>query len=118
MVKQIPDIECLEAAMRAANLRQTVIANNIANLDTPGYRRQDVQFTDILSKAIEADQTELGEVEPKIITPGTTELNEKGNDVDLDMEIGEMIKTSGQYKTYVRLLARLYRRIDMAMQGE
>jgi flagellar basal-body rod protein FlgB len=118
MVKQIPVTDCLEAALRAANLRQTVIANNIANLDTPGYRRQDVQFGDILAKALQGGNTDVSSLEPKIIAPGTTEVNENGNDVDLDMEVGEMIKASGHYKTCVRLLAKLYQRMQMAMQVE
>ena len=118
MVKHAADIECLEAALKAANLRQAVIANNIANLDTPGYRRQDVQFSDLLAKAIDSGQTEVSSIEPKIVTPGVTDVNETGNDVDMDMEVGEMIKTSGNYKTCVRLLAKLYQRMQLAMQTE
>ncbi|MCK5174217.1 MAG: flagellar basal body rod protein FlgB, partial [Planctomycetes bacterium] len=42
----------LEASMRAEGTRQRVIANNIANMNTPGFRRSDIDFQDVLSKAI------------------------------------------------------------------
>lgn len=117
MVKPVPVMESLEVAIRAAATRQAVVANNIANIETPGYRRQDVQFQDILAKALEAGKG-VNDVEAKLVTPMSTEVRANGNDVDLDMEIGELLKSSGQYKTYVRLLAKLYHRMDMAMSGQ
>src|SRR5690606_29086412 len=34
----------LEAALRGASLRQELLTNNVANINTPGYQRQDVDF--------------------------------------------------------------------------
>lgn len=45
-------INVLDKAADAAWLRNEVIANNIANADTPGYKRQDVDFESQLSKAL------------------------------------------------------------------
>ena len=118
-MKPIPPADqLLEAALKAANLRQSVIANNIANIDAPNFRRHDVQFKDVLAKAVEGGKTDLSSLEPRILTPGDGEVNANGNDVDLDTELGEMMKTNGQYKLCIRLLAKLYKRVEMAMSGE
>ena len=41
-------------ALDASYLRETVIANNIANVDTPAYKRQDVEFQSVLEDAIDS----------------------------------------------------------------
>jgi flagellar basal-body rod protein FlgB len=118
MKHEISAIEALEAGLRATSLRQALIANNIANLDTPGYRRKDVQFKEVLAKAMDTGEADLDELNPKIVTPNETEVNAQGNDVDLDTEMGEMLKNSGQYKLFVRMLAKVYQRMNIAMQVE
>ena len=45
-------INVLDKAADAAWLRDQCIANNIANVDTPGYKRQDVDFESVLEKEL------------------------------------------------------------------
>ena len=45
-------------ALDASYLRETVIANNIANVDTPAYKRQDVEFQSVLEDAIDRQYVE------------------------------------------------------------
>ena len=118
MSKQLSMTEALEAGLKATNVRQSLIANNIANMDTPGFRRQDVRFKEVLARALETGKTDPGDLDPKVITPGTTEVNEHDNDVDLDTEVGEMLKTNAQYKMFVRMLAKEYQRMSEAIQTE
>ena len=47
----------LEAAMRGSMLRQTLLTNNLANADTPGYQRQDVNFQGELANALQSGQS-------------------------------------------------------------
>jgi len=42
----------MEKGLDAAALRNTVIANNLANVDTPGYKRSEVAFEDVFRKAL------------------------------------------------------------------
>ena len=114
MTKPISIIDSLEFAQKATNLKQAVIANNIANLETPGYKRRDVSFKDAFAKAVEDGQSPL-EIQPEIVTPGSGPGDETGNDINLEVEMGEMIKNAGSYKTYTKLLAKIYRQIDMAI---
>lgn len=46
----------LIASMRGSLQRQTLLTNNLANVDTPGYQRQDVDFQGTLNAAIQAGQ--------------------------------------------------------------
>ena len=94
MARQLKTIEYIEASLRASNLRQSVIANNIANLDTPGFRRGDVDFQKDLAKAISRGETDVDALQGRIYTPQSTPTDANGNDVDLDGEIGELIKNT------------------------
>ena len=118
MVKR-PDItQCLEAAMRGANLRQAVIANNIANVNTPGYRRRAVEFEKFLAKAMASgEEVKAADITMKIFQPKDTTPDSTGNDVNRETEFGEMIKNDAMYKTYVRLLSKMYRQMEMAIGG-
>src|SRR5689334_12980738 len=75
--------------------RQQVLAANVANLDTPGYRTKDVTFAaeldgslDMSSRVIEVESKEKG----------------NGNNVDLDRELTEITKNGLQYVTLVQYL--------------
>ncbi len=109
-------VEYLEAGVRAASLRQAVIANNIANLDTPGFRRSAVAFEKLLAEALDSPRPpDPRTLKPEVFQPLRTPVGSNGNDVSLEMEIGELMRNSGRYKTYLRLLAKLYRQMEMAM---
>ena len=116
MVKQPNIINYLEAGLRAASVRRAVLANNLANTETPGYRRHDVQFEQQLAQAIKSsDPADLDKLVPRIIQPMNTPVGPNGNDVNLHTEIGELIKNDGTYKTYLRLLAKTYRQMEIAI---
>ena len=109
-------IEYLEAAISGASLRQATIAGNIANINTPGYRRAAVAFEKHLAEAIAAGRSvDLGEMAKDIIRPMNTSVDANGNDVSLEVEIGEMVKNVLMQKTYLRLLGKKYRQMELAI---
>ena len=110
-------MEHLEAGLRAAGLRQTVIAHNLANLATPGYRRAVLPFERVLAEAVaEGRPIPQADLLAAILQPDGGTLNERGNNVELDLEVGDLVKNSMFYKTCMRLLARTYRQMDLAIQ--
>ncbi len=116
MSKTSSILDFLEAGIRAESLRQKAIANNIANLETPGYRRIDVKFEELLAKLLDSSgAVELSEVEPQIHQPKQTPVKSNGNDVNLESEVGEMVKNTLRYKAYIRLLNKKYNQIELAM---
>lgn len=105
----------LEAALKVAQLRQSAIANNIANLDTPGYRRKAVQFEELFSRALKAGKVNPADLKAQLATPMTTPVDDRGNDVSMEQEIGDLAKNSTAYKTYMRLMSKVYRQMDAAI---
>ena len=109
-------VDFLEAGIRAEHLRQKTIANNIANLETPGYRGIDVKFEELLAKALDSPGTiDLSELEAQIYQPRQTPVKSNGNDVNLETEIGKMVKNTLRHKAYIRLLSKKYSQIILAI---
>lgn len=116
MAKTSNIVDLLEAGIRAEHLRQKTIASNVANLETPGYRRIDVKFEDLLAKALDSSgAVNLGEIEPQIHRPKQTPVKANGNDVSLEVEIGNVVKNSLRHKAYVKLLNKKYSQINLAI---
>ena len=112
------NVTMLEAGLRGVTLRSRAIANNIANIETPGYKRKDVQFEDALAKAIDGDEGSVDDVEPTLFEPRNTPADATGNDVNMDTEVGQLLENSTMQKTYLRLMTKMYRQMDMAIRGE
>lgn len=103
-------VNVLDKAADAAWTRNDAIANNIANKDTPGYKRQDVAFEEEFRKALGANRYES--MDEKVSEVKTNRLNAKtytdyagysyrldGNNVDPETEnvmlASNQIKYSG-----------------------
>jgi flagellar basal-body rod protein FlgB len=114
-INEIFDV--IGAGLNAEALRQKTIANNVANLQTPGYRRLDVKFQDVLAQALESTDKniDLDEISPEVFQENETPVKSNGNDVNLEMEVGHMVKNSLRYKAIVMMLGKKYQQIDQAM---
>ena len=109
-------VDLLEAGMRAERLRQQTIASNVANLETPGYRRLDVKFDELVQKALKSsDPSKIDEIEPEVYQPLNTAVGSNGNDVNLESEVGNLVKNSLRYTTYVRLMQKRFAQIESAI---
>jgi flagellar basal-body rod protein FlgB len=116
MPQPVDIVGLLEAGIKAEETRQRTIASNVANVETPGYRRLEVRFEDLLAKALHSSQgADLGEVEPETFRPESTPLKSNGNDVNMEMEIGEMLKNSARQMAFVRLLRKKFAQIESAI---
>jgi flagellar basal-body rod protein FlgB len=106
----------LDAGLRAETLRQKTIANNIANIETPNYRRMDVKFEEILANSLNEDgSADLNDLEPVLFSPKNTPVKDNGNDVSMETEVGKLIENSLRYKTYIRVLNKKYQQIAEAI---
>jgi len=109
-------VDLIDAGIKAETLRQKAIANNIANLETPGYRRIDVKFEELLARCLRSSKEfDLSEVEAQIYQPKQTPVKSNGNDVNLEIEVGQMIKNTLRHKAYIRLLSKKYNQIELAI---
>jgi flagellar basal-body rod protein FlgB len=88
--------QILEAAMRGSWLRQTALTNNIANADTPGYQRQEVDFESTLQSAMAGGQP----VDELQFTSQTvpTEAGPNGEAVSVDQESARLAENGLDYQ--------------------
>lgn len=115
MGRPVDVIQALEAGLRGTHARQSAVAVNIANLSTPGYKRAVVDFEARLREALDSGRPlDLAELEPEVThdmsgSPGD-------NNVDVEVEVGELIKNAGRYKMLMRLMSKAYQQMDLAMR--
>ena len=120
-------VNVLNKAADAAWTRNDVLANNIANMDTPGYKRQDVDFESQLKQAMRS--TRFKSVDARVGAINDTELETRvytdasgfsyrldGNNVDIDTENVEMAANQIQYKGLVDSMTQEFNRIKQAMK--
>lgn len=94
----------LGTALDGVSLRQSVIADNIANVDTPGYRASSVDFESSLRQAVEGggfDAPGTGGVEIEK-TATDTPVGVNGNNVDLRKETLAAVQSQFQYQIVSR----------------
>ena len=86
----------LEVAARGAERRQAVLAGNMANVNTPGFKRSDVNFEDSLAKALGSStrtSSLVGAVESQTVSETSTTMRADGNNVDVDREAARLAET-------------------------
>lgn len=126
-------IQLLEKALEGSSLRHKVISNNIANVNTPGYKRQEISFEEQLAVVTKeeavADKglllTHPRHLAPKaktsdinqIRTIENTSLRTDGNNVDIDAEMAAMTKNNIFYNTVAQRINGYYTNIKMAIKG-
>jgi flagellar basal-body rod protein FlgB len=127
----------LTQAMAGYSARNTAIANNIANADTPGYKRVDVSFESALADAVDADRerlrTDVGssiaaidgsevtrqvdEVAPNVMSTDTTTMRVDGSNVDPDDEMARLSANQLASTTVVSLLDKRFAQFRTAITG-
>jgi flagellar basal-body rod protein FlgB len=94
----------LEAAMSGSMTRQTLLTNNLANVDTPGYQRQDVDFQGALNAAIQSGQP-LDQVAFQPFTQQQT-VQADGNGVDPEQESANIAENGLLYQELTQVAAQ------------
>jgi flagellar basal-body rod protein FlgB len=112
----------LEKALSSSALRQQVISNNIANVNTPGFKKSTVSFEDKLQGAINQIQLPLtrthqnhldagrfdGSMKPSVVVDNTTSMRVDGNNVDVDKEMASLAKNSIYYSAVAQQMNKYY----------
>lgn len=118
-------INVLDKAADASWTRNDVLANNIANADTPGYKRKDVQFETFLSDAVAGtdslDETvanlDLNELNANTYTENAgLSYRMDGNNVDITTENVELAKNQLKYYTLTNSINQEFSRLKSALR--
>jgi len=117
-----PDYLAAKKQLDAIALRQDAIASNIANLETPGYKRLDVApaFNSELERACAArDPQEIAALKPELtVDPSAVAVSPDGNTVNLETELLEMNKNSLAGTLQTQLITTDFYRLRMAITGK
>ena len=92
----------LGAALRGANARQGVLAGNLANIDTPGYVRKDVDFHGTLEAALSAGDDPSGAAF-SAADDSAAAVRSDGNSVDVDAENSALAQNALEYDALTRV---------------
>ncbi|MCX7969963.1 MAG: flagellar basal body rod protein FlgB [Negativicutes bacterium] len=119
---QTRDMPYLEKAIQAGALRNKVIANNVANVNTPNFKRSDVDFQSQLAAAL-ADESgdrlsmavtspghmkphrQSSRIGPVIFADNSTTMRNDGNNVDIDKEMSNLVENNIYYNAAVNRIA-------------
>lgn len=127
-----PSMSYLEKGLDAAWLRNEVIADNIANIDTPGFTASHVEFEGLLQSAMEADDgfknrrthekhfdfgSDWESVEPIVMQNTDTDMRMDGNNVDMETEMLELARNTLHYNSMVSKLSSEFTRMRTAITG-
>lgn len=93
----------LNRAIAGTSLRQTAIANNLANADTPGYQREDVDFHSALKSAIGSGSAAVQSVTPSVQADPTAPLRYDGSNIDTDKENAAMAENGIEQEALVNV---------------
>jgi flagellar basal-body rod protein FlgB len=88
----------LARALTGSSMRQQAIAQNIANVNTPGYRRQDVDFQSALHAAWDQGEPSVQSVAPQAETDPSSVMRVDGSSVDIDQEAATQAQNGLQYE--------------------
>lgn len=122
----------LEKALDAAWLRNEAISNNIANVNTPGYKKSYVKFEELLSDSIDKFQISgikksdkflpigrdtAASMSPELVQEDYTAMRRDGNNVDIDVEMAELAKNTIKYNALIAQMSKEFSKIKLVISG-
>lgn len=126
-----PLMLAMKKTLDADALRQRVIANNIANVNTPGFKRSEVSFTDQLRSALGRKDIKLLTTHPrhfgapvdikdiraKVVIDNNTSMRLSGNNVDIDQEMVNSAANEIHYQAVTDMLTGKYSGLIKVITG-
>ncbi|MEK3882131.1 flagellar basal body rod protein FlgB [Paenibacillus sp. PL2-23] len=125
----------MEQAVYAAEMRQRVISNNVANADTPYFKRSEVLFEQLLEESMgvsgqkrlagkisDSRHIEIGASasrvpDAKVVTDDSTSMNNNKNNVDMDREMSLLAKNQLNYNFYIQQINHELKMMRIAIDG-
>lgn len=126
------NLPVITRAMDAAMLRSRTIANNIANVTTPGYRRVEVSFEEQLRTALDRTRLKGSKTDAQHLDLGRKNLSDVNaeayhpydptqpsgvNNVDIDAEMAKLAETQIMYNYAVKFGQGVFKKINAAIQA-
>lgn len=123
-----PRVSVLEQALSASSLRQKVISNNISNVNTPGFKKSEVVFEELLQGAMDGSRLQMvktnsrhlplqkvGIPTPTVNVVGNTTFRTDGSNVDIDIEMANLSKNNIYYNAVVQQMTNYFSGVKSAI---
>lgn len=110
MIGDEHSIKVLEMGLAASSLRQRVLAHNIANVGTPGFKRSRVEFERQLAEAVQ-ERREVTALEPVVVRETNSTGRPDGNNVDIELEMTQLAENQVLYSALTRQLSDHFARL-------
>jgi flagellar basal-body rod protein FlgB len=107
----------LRTALDGLSLRQRVTADNLANIDTPGFRASTVEFEGSLRSALSDGSLAAGSAVAASTGMATTPAGPDGNNVDMQTETMTALRSVFQYQLMTRAVDDRYALVKTAIGG-
>lgn len=127
-------LDVMQRGMGAANLRHEVISHNIANVNTPYFKKSNVVFEELLAKELDLDDTGRmkvvrtndrhmpiafrGRALAKIELDESSSMRYDKNNVDIDVEMASLAKNSLYFNALARQVGGQFSRIRSVLTGQ
>lgn len=110
--------DLLAKLVDVSELRHKVLAQNVANVNTPGYCRLNVSFDEALARHV-SQHGERGfeQLEPQVVEDLAAPVRLDGNSVDIDGEMMRLNKNTLLNNTYLQVLATKMAMMRRAIDG-
>lgn len=130
------NVDILQRTLDVGTLRQEVGANNLANADTPGFKRSSVNFESGLRRALESEDrppsfresltnerhipferpTDYRSVEPRRVVDWQTTAKNNGNNVDAEVESMNMLNNMLSYQLNSQNVGEHFNRMNIVLR--
>jgi flagellar basal-body rod protein FlgB len=129
------NLEILTREMDISVLRRDVIANNVANADTPNFKRSVVNFESQLKRALDSEKAEAfpqyvtdsrhiafdkpmrwQDVGPRRVLDYLTEAKNNGNNVDIEEEGMDSLNNQLLYTTLAQVISSEFQRVNIVLK--
>ena len=121
-------VNILDKAADAANLRNELLTNNIANVSTPNYKRTDLDFESVLqgelageknlSKAVKKANQNLETLDAQVYTDNASlSYRLDGNNVDINTEEARLAENQIKYQALVDLMNQEFARYNTVLSS-
>ena len=111
------ETDLLRRLMSATVQRAKVIEGNLANHNTPGFRRRVLRFEELLREALPRGEAEAGKIQPRIEADFVTPTREDGNNVTMELELSAMRENQLMFDTYAAIVETRGRILQHSLEG-
>jgi flagellar basal-body rod protein FlgB len=108
-------IASLTYALDGLNVQQNVLANNVANVDTPGFTASNVSFQSSLRQALASPSSSA--TASVTVTPSSAPAATNGNNVSLGTQLVNLEQSTLNYQADSQLLTDQFKLLSGSMGG-